>query len=92
VIGDDDVLRYGNFLCVPNVNYLKAELIAKAYKIVYAVHPCSTKKYQDLKVCFWWNKMKADVANFVSRCLTCQRVNCEHQKSLELLQPLFVSK
>jgi hypothetical protein len=36
--------------------------------------------------------MKADVADFVSRCLTCQRVNCKHQKSPELLQPLLVSK
>jgi len=45
--------------------------------------------YKDLKVCYWWNRMKANVADFVSRCLTCQRVKGEHQKPLGLLQPLI---
>jgi hypothetical protein len=32
--------------------------------------------------------MKRDVAQFVSRCLTCQQVKAEHQRTAGLLQPL----
>jgi hypothetical protein len=34
--------------------------------------------------------MKRDIAKFVSRCLTCQRVKGEHQKPPGLLQPLLI--
>ena len=88
VIGDDDVLRYRNKLCVPDVDDLRRELMVEAHHTVYTVHPGSTKMYKDLNVCYWWNRMKADVSNFVSRCLTCQRVKGEHQKPPRLLQPL----
>ena len=44
--------------------------------------------YQDLKRQYWWNGMKADVARFVSTCLTCQQVKTEHQKPGGSLQPL----
>jgi len=52
VIGDDDTLRYENRLCVPDVGDLRRELITKAPHIVYTVHPSSTKKYKNLKVCY----------------------------------------
>ena len=32
--------------------------------------------------------MKRDIAEFVSRCLTCQQVKTEHQKPAGLLQSL----
>jgi len=78
VIGDDDVLKYRNRLCVLDINDLRRELMVEAYRIVYTMHPGSTNMYKDLKVCYWWNRMKADVADFVSKCLTCQRVKGEH--------------
>jgi hypothetical protein len=78
VIGDDDVLRYRNRLCVFDVDDLRRELMVEAHQTVYTIHPGSTKMYKDLKVCYWWNTMKADVADFISRCLTCQRVKGEH--------------
>ena len=34
--------------------------------------------------------MKRHVADFVRRCLTCQQVKVEHQRSIGLLQPLEV--
>nr|GEV38467.1 putative reverse transcriptase domain-containing protein [Tanacetum cinerariifolium] len=41
-----------------------------------------------LKKLYWWPNMKADIANFVSKCLTCAKVKAEHQKpSGLLLQP-----
>ena len=36
--------------------------------------------------------MKKDVAQFVSKCLTCQQVKAEHQRPVGLLQPLHMAK
>ncbi|GJU49533.1 putative reverse transcriptase domain-containing protein [Tanacetum coccineum] len=42
--------------------------------------------YQDLKPLYWWPNMKADIATYVSKCLTCAKVKTEHQKLSGLLQ------
>jgi len=44
--------------------------------------------YRDLKTHYWWPGMKRDITEYVTRCLTCQRVKVEHQKPGGLLQPL----
>ena len=50
----------------------------------------STKMYMDLRRMFWWNGIKRDIAQFVSKCHTCQRVKAEHQSPAGLLQPLLI--
>ncbi|GJY32116.1 putative reverse transcriptase domain-containing protein [Tanacetum coccineum] len=42
--------------------------------------------YQDMKQLYWWPNMKADIATYVSKCLTCAKVKAEHQKPSGLLQ------
>ncbi|GJS23436.1 putative reverse transcriptase domain-containing protein [Tanacetum coccineum] len=42
--------------------------------------------YQDLKKLYWWLNMKAEIATYVSKCLTCAKVKVEHQKPSGLLQ------
>nr|GEV88261.1 reverse transcriptase domain-containing protein [Tanacetum cinerariifolium] len=42
--------------------------------------------YQDLKKFYWWPNIKADIATFVSKCLTCAKVKAEHQKPSGLLK------
>ncbi|GJT91017.1 putative reverse transcriptase domain-containing protein [Tanacetum coccineum] len=42
--------------------------------------------YQDLKKFYWWPNMKAEIATYVSKCLTCAKVTAEHQKPSGLLQ------
>ncbi|GJX05761.1 putative reverse transcriptase domain-containing protein [Tanacetum coccineum] len=41
--------------------------------------------YQDLKQLYWWPNMKANIASYVSKCLTCAKVKAEHQKPSGLL-------
>ncbi|XP_073276461.1 uncharacterized protein [Primulina huaijiensis] len=64
--------------------------MAEAHKSKFSVHPGSTKMYRDLKNNFWWNGMKRDVAEFVSRCQVCQQFKAEHQRPGGLLQPLEI--
>nr|GEX53316.1 putative reverse transcriptase domain-containing protein [Tanacetum cinerariifolium] len=40
----------------------------------------SDKMYQDLKKLYWWPNMKAEIATYVSKCLTCAKVKIEYPK------------
>ena len=44
----------------------------EVYATPYTLHKGSTKMYQDLKKHFWWPNMKKDIAQYVSKCLSCQ--------------------
>ncbi|GJW97599.1 putative reverse transcriptase domain-containing protein [Tanacetum coccineum] len=39
----------------------------------------------DMKKLYWWSNMKANIANYVSKCLTCAKVKAEHQRPSGLL-------
>nr|GEV11360.1 hypothetical protein [Tanacetum cinerariifolium] len=46
--------------------------------------------YQDVKKLYWWPNMKADIATYVSKYLTCARFKAEHQRPSGLLvQPVI---
>ncbi|GKC68218.1 putative reverse transcriptase domain-containing protein, partial [Tanacetum coccineum] len=60
-------------------------LMAGAGYLVMAIHPGSDKMYQDMKKLYWWPNMKADIATYVSKCLTCAKVKAEHQRPSGLL-------
>ena len=36
--------------------------------------------YHIIKDLYWWDEMKKDVADFMSKCLTYQQAKAEHQK------------
>ncbi|GJZ73115.1 putative reverse transcriptase domain-containing protein [Tanacetum coccineum] len=41
--------------------------------------------YQDLKKLYWWPNVKAKIATYVSKCMTCAKVKAEYQKPSGLL-------
>ncbi|XP_074283690.1 uncharacterized protein LOC141608227 [Silene latifolia] len=67
----DGSLRFGQRWCVPANEELKKKILTEAHATPYSVHPGGDKLYKDLKKTFWWPNMKKEVAEFVSRYLTC---------------------
>ncbi|XP_038882432.1 uncharacterized protein LOC120073705 [Benincasa hispida] len=53
-------------LCVPANNGNKNEISIEAYSSPFSIHPDSTKMYQDLKQCYWWNDMKREIVESVN--------------------------
>ncbi|GKB88733.1 reverse transcriptase domain-containing protein [Tanacetum coccineum] len=64
---------------------LRALIMHESHKSKYSIHPRSDKMYQDLKKLYWWPNMKAEIATYVSKCLTCAKVKIEYQKPSGLL-------
>nr|GEZ43824.1 putative reverse transcriptase domain-containing protein [Tanacetum cinerariifolium] len=73
---------------------VKAENLGRLIKPIFKIRPDGTryhdkrsdKMYQDLKQLCWWPNMKAEIATYVSKCLTCAKVKAEHQRPSGLLQ------
>nr|GEY94488.1 reverse transcriptase domain-containing protein [Tanacetum cinerariifolium] len=81
----DETLCFINRSWLPRYGDLRDLIMHESHKLKYSVHPGSDKMYQDLKQLYWWPNMKADIATYVSKCLTCLRVKAEHQKPSGLL-------
>lgn len=61
-VTEDGVLKFNWCLCVPNNEQLKEEILTKAHRSNYNIHPGNTKMYQNLRQHFWWNDMKKNIA------------------------------
>ncbi|GKC35264.1 hypothetical protein Tco_1047648 [Tanacetum coccineum] len=82
----DGTRCFGNRVWLPRFGGLRDLVMHESHKSKYSIHPGSDKMYQDLKPLYWWPNMKADIATYVSKCLTCAKVKTEHQKPSGLLQ------
>nr|GEY48874.1 putative reverse transcriptase domain-containing protein [Tanacetum cinerariifolium] len=70
---------------LPCYGDLRTVIIHESHKSKYSIHPGSDKMYQDMKKLYWWPNMKADIATYVSKCLTCAKVKAKHQRRSGLL-------
>nr|GEX38315.1 putative reverse transcriptase domain-containing protein [Tanacetum cinerariifolium] len=57
-------------------------IMHESHKSKYSIHPGSDKMYQHLKKLYWWPNMKAIVAEYVGKYLTCSRVKAEEMRKL----------
>nr|GEW39393.1 putative reverse transcriptase domain-containing protein [Tanacetum cinerariifolium] len=71
---------------LPRFGGLRDLIMHESHKSKYSIHPGSDKMYQDLKQLYRWLNMKADIATYVSKCLTCAKVKAKHQRPPGLLQ------
>ncbi|GKE11691.1 putative reverse transcriptase domain-containing protein [Tanacetum coccineum] len=71
---------------VPLKGEVRTLIMDEAHKSKYSVHPGADKMYYDLRDRYWWPRMKKDIAEYVSKCLTCLKVKAAHQRPSGLLQ------
>ncbi|GJX51366.1 putative reverse transcriptase domain-containing protein [Tanacetum coccineum] len=83
--------RVDGTLCLNNRSWLmcysdlRTLIMHESHKSKYSVHSGSDKMCQDMKKLYWWPNIKANIATYVSKCLTYLKVKAEHQKPLGLL-------
>ncbi|GJZ71033.1 putative reverse transcriptase domain-containing protein [Tanacetum coccineum] len=86
----DGTLCLKNRSWIPCFGDLRALIMHESHKSKYSIHPGSDKMYQDLKKLYWWPNMKAEIAMYVIKCMTCAKVKAEYQKPSGLLvQPVI---
>nr|GEX50288.1 putative reverse transcriptase domain-containing protein [Tanacetum cinerariifolium] len=81
----DKMLCLKNRIWIPGFGNLKAMIMHESHKSKYSIHPRSDKMYQDIKKQYWWPNMKAEIATYVSKCMTCTKVKAEYMKPSSLL-------
>ncbi|GJY22057.1 putative reverse transcriptase domain-containing protein [Tanacetum coccineum] len=87
---DDRTLCLRNRSWIPCYGDIRALIINESHKSKDSIHPRSDKMYQDLKKLYWWPNMKAEIATYINKCLTCAKVKAEYQKPFGLLvQPII---
>nr|GEZ73863.1 hypothetical protein [Tanacetum cinerariifolium] len=70
---------------LPCYGDLRSVIMHESHKSKYSILLGFEKMYQDMKKLYWWPNMKANIATYVSKCLTCARVKAEHQRPSGLL-------
>ena len=68
------MLWFKSRLVNPKDQDLKKKILDEAHLSKFSMHPGSTKMYHDLKLLYWWTRMKREIAQYVSECDTCQRI------------------
>ncbi|GJT78247.1 putative reverse transcriptase domain-containing protein [Tanacetum coccineum] len=76
----DGTLCLNGRSCFPCYSDLRTVIMHESHKSKYSIHPGSDKMYQDMRKLYWWPNMKADIATYVRKCLTCDKVKAEHQR------------
>ncbi|GJY09868.1 putative reverse transcriptase domain-containing protein [Tanacetum coccineum] len=66
----DGVLCLNGRSWLPCYRDLRSVIMHESHKSKYSIHPGSDKMYQDIKKLYWWPNIKADIATYVSKCLT----------------------
>ena len=67
----DGLLRFKSWIYVLPNNELRMLILSKAHREVYMAHPRVMKMRAYLKPLFFSKGMKADIVNYVAKCLKC---------------------
>ncbi|GKB66218.1 putative reverse transcriptase domain-containing protein [Tanacetum coccineum] len=59
---------------LPCYGDLRTVIMHESHKSKYSIHLGSDKMYQNMKKLYRWPNMKADIATYVRKCLTCAKV------------------
>nr|GEY24146.1 putative reverse transcriptase domain-containing protein [Tanacetum cinerariifolium] len=76
-IHPDGTRYHDKRIWLPKFGGLRDLIMHESHKSKYSIYSGFDKMYQDLKQLYWWPNMKADIAIYVSKCLTCTKVSRE---------------
>ncbi|GJU13955.1 putative reverse transcriptase domain-containing protein [Tanacetum coccineum] len=89
---DDGGIYFFDRIWIPSVGGVRKLIMDEAHTSRYSIHSGADKMYHDLRDLYWWPGMKRDIAEYVSKCLTCSKIKAEHQKPSGLLQQPKISE
>ncbi|GJV96370.1 putative reverse transcriptase domain-containing protein [Tanacetum coccineum] len=75
---DDGEIYFFDRIWIPSVGGVRKLIMDEAHTSRYSEHLGTDKMYYDLRDLYWWPGMKRDIAEYVSRCLTCSKIKAEH--------------
>ncbi|GKB42130.1 reverse transcriptase domain-containing protein [Tanacetum coccineum] len=81
----DGTLCLDNRSSLPCYGDTRSLIMHESHKSKYSIHLGADKMYHDMKMLYWWLNMKADIAMYVSKFLTCAKVKAEHERPSGLL-------
>nr|GEW97717.1 putative reverse transcriptase domain-containing protein [Tanacetum cinerariifolium] len=81
---EDGTLCLNGRSWLPCYGDLRNVIMHESYKLKYSIHLGFDKMYQDMKRLYWWPNMKADIATYVIKCLTCA-IKAERQRPSGML-------
>ena len=76
---NNGIIYFKDRICVSDMEFLKGQILTEAHQTPYSVHLRVSKMYEDLRENYWWPNKKNEVAKFMLKCLTCQKVKAESQ-------------
>nr|GEX14528.1 putative reverse transcriptase domain-containing protein [Tanacetum cinerariifolium] len=89
---DDGGIYFFDRIWILSVSGVRKLIMDEAHTSRYSIHSSADKMYYDLRDLYWRPGIKRDIAEYVSRCLTCSKVKAEHQKPSRLLQQPEIPK
>ena len=82
----DGYLLYGNRLCV--THSLREKVMYESHAPPYAGHRGIQTTLKGIEMYFYWPTMKANIHDYVVKCIVCQKTKYDRGKQPGLLQPL----
>ena len=89
-LGINGILLRKNRIFVPNVQDLKRMILHETHNVPYAGHPGYQNIVATIKSHYFWPGMKKEIAEYITRCMECQKVKVENRHLAGLLQPLTI--
>ncbi|XP_016667441.2 uncharacterized protein [Gossypium hirsutum] len=73
-------------MCIPNDSEPRQSILREARGSPYAMHPGGNKLYRDLREMYW-----LEVTDYVSKCLTCQQMDGQSKRVIQILEDMLRS-
>ena len=85
-IKDDGMRYFLNQVYVSKYGEVEELVLNKAHRTRYSICTGAANMYLDLNALYWWPNMKAEIATYIGKSLTCSKVKAEDQQPSGLLQ------